>query len=415
MSEIKSIISTGQGILHLIQSAVAMREHGRDIKVITGWVPAARLPNRFINVLGWFIGKSNLAYGLRRRTPEGLSREQIYSCSLSEFYIQFLFILTGKRILSRDKAAILGWKAFGRESRRYIRNSQIFHVRSGAGRAGAINEARARGMKIIVDHSIAHPYEIEQQLSKMANESKASKYISISNGFWNCVLMDCEEADVLLVNSEYVKETFVLQGYPAEKIEVIQLGVDKSFYQLKKSYESDTIRLIFTGHFGLRKGANLIIDAAKILLDKGISFKLDIIGSISHEIDIPDWFKCHPAITLHGAMPQDCLKQFLADGDVYIFPTYVEGAAQSVKEAMAAGLPVITTVKSGVPVVHLENGYLIPDDNAAALADAIEYLTENEGVRKKIGHSAAETISTDHTWQKYGQKLAELYKTMLST
>lgn len=410
----KSIISTGQGRLHLIQSAIAIQEQGVDVEVITGWVPGKHFPDKFINAMGKLVGRSNLAYGLRKRSPRGFPREQIRTCSFSEFYIQFLFILTGKKILTRDKAARMGWKAFGTESRKYIRNGQIFHVRSGAGRAGAIQKARAQGMKIVVDHSIAHPYEIKRQLDKLLSESKESKYINISDGFWNNVLKDCEEADVLLVNSDYVKDTFVQQGYPADKISVIHLGIDESFHSLKQSYESGTIRLVFTGNFGVRKGAHLIVAAVEQLLKKDIRFTLDVVGNVSNELVIPDWFSTHPSITLHGSMPQDQLKQFLASSDLYIFPTYVEGAAQSVKEAMAAGLPVITTVNSGAPIRHMDNGYLIPDDDATALANAIEVLSADHQLRQTMGLKAAETIRTGHTWTRYAQEVTELYKSMIN-
>jgi glycosyltransferase involved in cell wall biosynthesis len=407
----KSIISTGQGRLHLIQSAIAIKDQGVDVKVITGWVPGKFFSDKLINNMGRLIGRSNLAYGLRKRSPEGLARADIRTCSFSEFYIQFLFMLTSRKLLSRDAAAIRGWKAFGTASKKYIKNSQIFHVRSGGGRSGAIAKAKAEGMKVVVDHSIAHPKEIKRQLGKLESESTNSKYINVSDDFWSSVLQDCEEADVLLVNSDYVKDTFLHQGYPAEKIRVIHLGIDESFYDLKKTYKSDKLRLLFTGNFGFRKGAHIIISALEKL---DIDFTLDVIGNVSAEVDIPDWFRNHPGITLHGHMPQDQMKKFLGNSDVYIFPTYVEGAAQSVKEAMAAGLPVITTINSGAPVQHKENGYLIKDNDADDLARAIMALSKDEALRAHMGKQAAATIRESHTWSNYAKEVKALYKSMIT-
>jgi len=410
----KSIISTGQGRLHLIQSAIAIKDQGVDVKVITGWVPGKFFSDKLINNMGRLIGRTNLAYGLRKRSPEGLPRTDIRTCSFSEFYIQFLFMLTSKKLLSRDTAALMGWKAFGTESKKYINNSEIFHVRSGGGRAGAIRKAREQGMKVVVDHSIAHPKEIKRQLGKLESESKNSKYINISDRFWSSVLQDCEEGDMVLVNSDYVKDTFVEQGFPAEKISVIHLGIDESFYDLKKTYASDKVKLLFTGNFGFRKGAHIIIQAIEQLVQQDIPFTLDVIGNVSAEVPIPDWFRNHPGITLHGHMPQDQMKKYLAESDVYIFPTYVEGAAQSVKEAMAAGLPVITTVNSGAPVQHRQNGYLIKDDDATDLANAIITLSKDEALRSSMGKAGAATIRKSHTWTNYAKEVKELYKTMIS-
>jgi glycosyltransferase involved in cell wall biosynthesis len=414
MTAIKSIISTGQGRLHLIQSAIAIQQQGVDVKVITGWIPGKYFPDKAIDLLGRLLGRKNLSYGLRKRSPAELDSEQISSCSFSEFYIQVLFMLTKKRLMTRDTAALTGWKAYGTESKRFIRNAQIFHVRSGAGRAGAMATARKKGMKIVVDHSIAHPQEIKRQLDKLQSESKDSKYINISDRFWNSVMEDCYEADMVLVNSDYVKDTFVAQSFPPEKIKVIHLGIDQSFYNLKQDYATDKLQLLFTGNFGFRKGGHLIIQAIEKLIAQQIPFKLDIIGNVSGELNIPDWFRNHPDITLHGHMPQDRLKHYLASCDVYIFPTYVEGAAQSVKEAMAAGMPVITTVNSGGPVTHLENGFLIKDDNAAALSTAIVTLANDEALRRKIGTNAAATIRKEHTWDNYAKEVTALYKSMIT-
>lgn len=414
MSAVRSIISTGHGRLHLIESAMAIRQQGAEVKVITGWVPGKFISDKMLNSMGRLIGRTDLAYGLRKRSPEGLPRNNIRTCSFSEFYIQFLFILTGRRLLSRNTAAVMGWRAFGTESRKYINDSQIFHVRSGGGRAGAIKKARAEGMKIVVDHSIAHPKEIKRQLEKLKGVGYNSKYISVSDDFWDIVLQDCEDADILLVNSDYVRHTFLKEGYPAQKIRVVHLGIDESFYDLKKNYRSDKLRLLFTGNFGFRKGANIIINAMEILIKENIDFTLDVIGIVSADVAIPAWFRKYPGITIHGHMPQDQMKLYMGKSDIYIFPTYVEGAAQSVKEAMAAGMPVITTLNSGAPIKHGENGYLIKEHDELALANSIIMLSKDEALRGRMGKQAAATIKKSHTWSNYGITVTELYKSMIT-
>lgn len=413
MSAIKCIISTGQGRLHLIQSAVAIKEQGVAVKVITGWIPGKFFSDRIVNTMGRLVGRKNLSYGLRKRTPENLERTELRSCSFAEFYLQFLYMLTRKKWLVYDRAAIAGWKSFCSTSKRYIRNSHIFHVRSGAGRAGAIQQARKQGMKVVVDHSIAHPHELKAQLDKIYSQNDQSKYINLADGFWNLVLEDCYAADILLVNSDYVKETFVERNYPAEKIRVVHLGIDDSFHALKKDYNTNRIKLLFTGTFGIRKGALLIIEAARLLLEKNVLFDLHIIGNVANDVAIPGWFRENPNITLHGHMSQDAMKKFLADSDIYIFPSYVEGAAQSVKEAMAAGLPVITTRNSGAPITHLENGYLIPDDNAEALAAAVITLNSDKELRKHMGQNASVNIRNEHTWSNYGREVVAVYESLI--
>jgi len=413
------IISTGQGRLHLFQSAIALKNVGADVRIITGWVPSGFFSDKVINLLGGLVGrKGNLAAGLKKRSPLELNKNQVYSCTASEFTLQFLFKLSSNKIISRSTAAILGWKMFGKQSKKYIHDAQIFHVRSGAGVGGAIEHARKKGMHIIVDHSIAHPREMESQLNKAyKNENVVkNKYTDFlpTDDFWKTVLQDCIKADILLVNSLYVKDSFVKNGYPDNKIRIAQLGVNPEFNAVKKSYNIGTyVRLIFTGGFGIRKGAALIIKALLMLRSKGINYRFEVVGSTMGDLVIPDEIGNNKDVIFHGHLPQNEMLPILLSGDIYIFPTYVEGCAQTVKEAMAVGLPVITTFQSGAPIQHKENGFLIEDDNALALALAIEELVLNNELREKIGRNASETISQDHTWLKYGQDVLSIYKELI--
>jgi glycosyltransferase involved in cell wall biosynthesis len=404
----KVIISTGQGRLHLIESARSLIKSGIDVQLVTGWVPYC--PDWVINFLGRLVGRTNLAYGFTRRRE--LGKERTLTCGLSEFYMQFLFILSRFGWIKREDAAVLGWKRFGKQSRRYLKDAQIFHVRSGAGQGGAIEYARKKGMKIIVDHSAAHPQSTYEQLKK-AGITDEDISIKPSSVFWQLVLKDCGQADILLVNSDYVKETFVKNGYEAEKICIAYLGIRKDFFDLKTNWDlSDTVvRLLFTGNFGFLKGGQLILECMQQLRETGLRFYLDIVGSVS--MPIPDWVKESNSVIFHGHLSQDRLKSFMETSDIYIFPSYSEGSAQSLKEAMAAGMPVIATRQSGTPIIHGENGYIIQDNSSEALINAIIELTQNDALRGKIGKNAAETIKLGHTWDNYASNVIRIYQRLL--
>lgn len=412
----KTIISTGQGRLHLIESAIAIKKAGVDVKVITGWVPSKKIPDKFINFLGSFVGRKNLASGLRKRNIENFENVNIFTCSFSEFYIQFLFFLSKYNLLKRDSAAISGWKVYGWQSKKYLNDANIFHVRSGAGQGGAIEKAKTNGLKVIVDHSIAHPNELNNQILKSLN-GNSSNHPSLNTlkKFWKLVLKDCNEADVIVVNSDYVKDSFIQNGFSADKISVIPLGVKKEFWNLKKNYLiKEHTKLLFTGGFGRRKGAQLIIEAFNKLNEISDRYTIDVLGSVMNDIDTPKWFKNHKNVNLHGHIPQEKMFSYLNKSDIYIFPSYSEGAAQSLKEAMAAGLPVIATYQSGAPIEHMKNGIIIKDHCVSSLMKAIMLLNENSNLRGYLGRNATKTISSEHTWDKYGENVSYLYKSLLS-
>lgn len=416
----KVILSTGHGRLHLIQSAQSLQKEGVDVTVVTGFIPAQWIPNRLIDRLGGLVGrKNNLAMGLRKRVPAGIDRADLKSCSFSEFVVQFLFKLSSYKILKRASSAVIGWRLFGWQSRKYITDADVFHVRSGAGGGGAIEKARKKGLKVLVDHSIAHPEEMLRQLNKTIGTGSTgiNRYLSIypDDRFWKMVLSDCLKADRLVVNSDYVKHSFIAEGYPADKISVVQLGVNPEFQNGEKEYSQQaTTRLIYTGGFGRRKGALLIIAAIENLIKNNIDFSLDIVGSVMNDIEMPEWFRTSKSIKLHGHVSQAEMRPLLLKSDIYIFPSYTEGAAQSVKEAMALGLPVITTRQSGAPVEHFENGYLIGDNDAYALEEAIIVLSKDQYLREKLGRAASKTIRQEHTWENYAVQMKSIYDEMIA-
>lgn len=409
----KVIISTGLGRLHLVQSALSLQKAGVDVSIIQGWLPR-RIPVSLLNLLGILIGHKNLAAGMSKRYPAEIVPARNYSCASAEFYTQALFILAKFGLFPRSWAASIGWQHFGRCSRKFLYSADIFHVRSGAGQGEAISSARQKGMKVVVDHSIAHPAFMELMLTKEYERYGLPFELGPINALWKLVLQDCQKADVLLVNSDFVKQTFVEQGYPAEKIEVNYLGVRTDFMGLKRNYDLlPTINLLFTGGFGIRKGAEYLLAALNILEEKQISYRMNIVGTWNEAKILIEKFRFKEKLNLVGHLPQDELKSYLSEADIYVFPTLAEGCASSAMEAMAAGLPVITTRESGLPINHGEDGWLIPAKDADSLANAIIKLKGEINLRQALGSHAARKIAENYTWERYGQNITNFYKELL--
>ena len=160
----RSIISSGIGKLHFFESALAIHQDNYPIKVITGWRPQGG--DIFIDLLGKLVGQKSLSKRLATRHPVGLETVPVYSCSIAEAYSSFLTYLSQRGIMNSSHAATLGFTKFGKASTKFLKDAEIFHVRSGAGQGGAIATARARGMKILVDHSIAHPAAMKAVLAQ---------------------------------------------------------------------------------------------------------------------------------------------------------------------------------------------------------------------------------------------------------
>jgi len=264
----------------------------------------------------------------------------------------------------------------------------------------------------VVDHSIAHPLELCEQLKKAYGSSKV--IVDPSFGLWKYVLHDCLEADIVLVNSEYVRSTFINYGFQESKLSVVNLGVREDFLGLKTSYAIDKeFVILYTGALSKRKGIDLICSAAEMLITTGINFRIIMVGK-GEDLSLSDLLLKSGVITLEGHVSQDNLKDYFTKSDIYVFPSYCEGSAQSLKEAMGAGLPVIATNESGAPIIHGENGLLIKSHSSQDLYNAILLLYSNQELRKKLGSSAVLEIRRNHNWEKYSNDLMKVYEKGLS-
>lgn len=410
------ILSSGVGRIHMVATAVALLGQGVDVRLVTGWVPSdssawlARLAGRV-------IGRPNLDKWLRATGGNGeLSRDRLRCCALSEGFAQGLLKLGDAGLLPYGYASRVGWQAFGLATRRYLHDADVFHVRSGAGQGGAIAAARRRGMKIVVDQSIAHPREMELVLKPLHEQLGIPFRLGPESPFWRLVLQDCEDADVVLVNSDYVKTTFVEAGFPASKVEVAYWGVRDDFLGLKQNYRcSGPVRLLFTGAFGLRKGAREIVDACRLLDQQGVEYHLQIAGAADEGRPLVEQAGLKGTVTFHGILLQDDLKELLAGSDLYVFPTYAEGCARSAMEAMGVGLPVITTSACGLPVKHGLDGWLVPLADGSAVAEAIVHLLRDARARESIGRTAQARVAAEFRWANFARHLVLLYERLLAS
>ena len=200
-----------------------------------------------------------------------------------------------------------------------------------------------------------------------------------------------------------------------EKLNVVYLGTRPDFFGLRKPNDSIQVpRLLFTGSFGFRKGGEYILRALQILNERGNSaMRLDVVGGYKGAKTLIKAYPVCQSVTFHGQVPQDDLKQYLQNSDIYVFPSLAEGCACSGLEAMAAGLCVIATRESGLPITDGETGFFVPSKNAQAIADKLEWLQAHPGEINRVGANAAHLIATEYTWEKYAEKVEGIYRELV--
>jgi glycosyltransferase involved in cell wall biosynthesis len=412
---LRVVLSTGLGRLHFVKAVEAIAAEGVDISVIQGWVPGRFPPASFIDWTGRQIGAPHLRNGLELRRMPFLPHDKVNGLIWPEILAQLLFRTRRYTGICHGTAAKTAWAAFGRASRSRLVRQDIFHVRSGAGAGGAIRAAKRAGMHVVTDHSIAHPAFLKHALA-LEDTSGQAAWMSPDDPFWARVLEDCETADTLLVNSDFVKKTFVDQGYPPEKITVAYLGVREDFLALKADYAigDRPLKLLFTGQFGFRKGAGYLVQALEALASDGIDFHLTVLGDTREAASIVARSTIADRIRMPGFVPQDELKSYLASADMYVFPSLAEGCASSAMEALAAGLPVIATAETGLPARHGKTYFQVPAKDPVAITTAIRTLHDDTSLRQRLGRGSVDLIRSNCSWQSYGKHVTELYQKIVA-
>jgi len=410
-------ISNGFSKFHLAVAAAAVNKQGMLSQLITGAYPTKSICRLASNLKL----NNNRKLGRLLDRGEDIPDHIVHPLCFSECVYQFGIML--KRFKSFESSSrwfnIFSFKLYGLHAARYIEQSplraSIYHYRAGFG-GPSVKVAKERGMLALCDHSIVHPAVLEHLINHQGQLPPRGARTPM-NSMWSYIMKDIEQADEVLVNSNFVKATFLHQGWDPSRIHVIYLGVDDKFlYNVperfsRKARDATEIRF-FASSLERRKGVDSMIPALERSYD--LRWRCEIAGSISPEIkDRYSDFLCNSRVTIDGMLRRHELAQRMADADLFIFPSLAEGSARIVFEALACGCYVITTPNSGSIVEDGVHGALVPPGDAKALEGAIRSATKNPDKVAHIGRNNARLIRTSYRQQDYGKKLSELYKKLL--
>lgn len=158
-------------------------------------------------------------------------------------------------------------------------------------------------------------------------------------------------------------------------------------------------RVLFAGTAELRKGIHYLAKAANRLRDRGRDYEFRIAGSASPRV------RGHSeaqSLAFLGHLPVSLLKREFMSADVLVLPTLAEGSATVIVEALAAGLPVITTPSAGSIIRHGEDGLIVPERDPQALADAIDSVIADRAQRRRLADAAQSNLTryTETEWEE---------------
>lgn len=213
-------------------------------------------------------------------------------------------------------------------------------------------------------------------------------------------------ADVLLVPSEFVRESLTAEGVPEEHIRLVPFGVDVREFRVAEP-SPKPVRFAFVGNVNNRKGVPYLIEAWDSLHLHDA--ELHLYGHVYPEVAGLLRDAERRRIHIHGFVD---IARELNKNHVFVLPSLLEGSAKATYEALASGLPVITTRNAGSIVSDGVEGYVVQPMNASALAHRMQELGTDATLRSVMGQRARQQAER-YTWEQYASRVWKVYDELL--
>ena len=228
-----------------------------------------------------------------------------------------------------------------------------------------------------------------------------------------------DAARVIVTETDFAAQ-FLQERFPerAERIHRIYNGLDLGEFR-RADFSSVSPLIIAVGRLIAKKGFADLIRACGLLMEQGKSFRCEIIGQGPLEQELREQIAqlgLVDCVELPGPKPQHEIREHLAAASVFVLPSVIDpdGGMDNlptvIMEAMAAGLPVVSTSIGGISemVIEDETGFLVPPGDAVGLGAAIERVISDRSLTQKLGNAGYERARRLFSIEKNVRELCAL-------
>jgi colanic acid/amylovoran biosynthesis glycosyltransferase len=251
----------------------------------------------------------------------------------------------------------------------------------------------------------AHGYDVSSALN---NEQLARSY-SCYAGSAGIITM-----------SNASKRALSLMGLPPEKIHVVPYGVDIPERRPPSRLADQTVRCLAVGRMTAKKAPLLLLESFSLALGSGANLHLEYIGGGELFDAAAQFVRVHgleDTVVLHGARDSAYVAARLNESDIFLQHSVtdpltgdMEGLPVAILEAMANGLPVVSTLHAGIPeqVVDGVTGFLVPERDVQAMARRISELASSAELRKAMGEAGLQRARQHFSWEQSRKTLCRV-------
>jgi len=229
--------------------------------------------------------------------------------------------------------------------------------------------------------------------------------------------------DAVFAVSELVRQHSIDVDHIApERVQTIYNGLDLDDWKIteKNTSPSSALRIATIGNIRRVKGHDVFIKAAAMVAAHSPEARFCIAGEVLeesyflelqtmvHDLKLSDRFEFSGGVTN--------LQEYLADAEIFVLPSRSEGFSNAIIEAMAAGLPVVATDVGGNAEAVQDgiSGFIVPPEDATALAKAMIDLLSNPAQARTMGLKGRERVAEQFTTDAMMRKIASAYRGLLS-
>ena len=254
---------------------------------------------------------------------------------------------------------------------------------------GAMCQAKQDGGLAFLDSWTSHPEE-HWNLISAEQQRWGSRYPPASRYYQDRTVESVSVADYIFTSSTFVRQSFLKRGFDPERLLLCPYPVDLEMYRPAPEPRpaNRPFTLLHTGGLSLRKGAPYLLEAFRLIhkevpnavLRVKRHIRNDVVHLLRRNADLPLEWSGNLDLAGHVRRYQT--------SDLFLFPSVEDGFALVVAEALACGLPVITTTNTGASdlIRPGENGEIVPIADPSALAEAALKWWDRIRAGERIGH-----------------------------
>ena len=268
--------------------------------------------------------------------------------------------------------------------------------------------AQKLGKPYLLDQSISHPLVNQTIMEQVARRFPAwqAEIEARLPEVLACEQREYKLATRIIAASSFSKHSLIAQGVPADKISLNPYGVDLKLFQPPPEPRTRRpVRFLFVGLISARKGVPLLLEAWRKLALKEAELWLAGPARARERALLPEL----PGLKFLGKYPHQELPDLLRQCDVLVFPSYCEGFGLVLLEALASGLPIITTDATAGPdlIQDGREGRLISAGDEDALCAALQDFAR---APDKLAHmaAAARRAAERFSWDAYGDRWQQI-------